>query len=142
MNSKFNIIKRLPTIKEYKNICISVGWKDFMNFYVAEESISRSIFSVVVEYDDEVVGMGRVVGDGFIYFYIQDIAVKPEYQGQGVGSMIMKTIINYLKENAPENAFIGLFASQGKEAFYNNYGFNKHEGMTGMFGVKKGQEIV
>jgi hypothetical protein len=37
--------------------------------------------------------------------------------------MLLETIKEYLKENAPEKSFIGLFASQGKESFYNNYGF-------------------
>jgi hypothetical protein len=53
----------------------------------------------------------------------------------------MTTITEYLKEEAPEKAFVGLFAAQGKESFYNKYGFNKHEGMTGMFGVIHGNEL-
>jgi ribosomal protein S18 acetylase RimI-like enzyme len=85
--------------------------------------------------------MGRVVGDGMIYFYIQDIAVKPEHQSQGIGRRIMDAITAYLKEYAPEKAFVGLFAAQGKETFYNRYGLNRHDGMTGMFGVIHGGEI-
>ena len=54
----------------------------------------------------------------------------------------MEAITNYTKSNAPEKAFVGLFAAQGKEAFYNRYGFHKHDGMTGMFGVVHEREIV
>ncbi|MUG85422.1 GNAT family N-acetyltransferase [Paenibacillus timonensis] len=107
-----------------------------MNFEVADLSLSQSIFSVVVEQKGEVVGMGRIVGDG------QDVAVDPDHQGQGVGRQIMESLVNYLKENAPEKAFVGLFASQGKEAFYRQYGLNDHEGMTGMFGVVVGRKIL
>nr|WP_244163261.1 GNAT family N-acetyltransferase [Paenibacillus pectinilyticus] len=61
--------------------------------------------------------------DGRIYFYIQDIAVLSEHQNKGIGKLIRGTIKEYLKESAPEKSFIGLFASQGKESFYNKYGF-------------------
>ncbi|WP_019636519.1 GNAT family N-acetyltransferase [Paenibacillus fonticola] len=142
MNKDYLVIKRLPSIEEYIRICTSVGWKDFINFDVAEESLKKSLFGVIIKHIDEVIGMGRIVGDGQIYFYIQDVAVDPTHQGQGIGRLILESLTEYLKENAPEKAFVGLFAYQGKEAFYNRYGLNKHEGMTGMFGVVIGQDIL
>ncbi|RAP75957.1 GNAT family N-acetyltransferase [Paenibacillus montanisoli] len=135
MQNDYTVVKRTPTLAEYKELCTAVGWRDFMNFEAAEHSLAKSIFGVVVQYDGETVGMGRIVGDGSIYFYIQDIAVRPEHQGKGIGSLIMDTIRAYIEDHAPDKAFIGLFASQGKEAFYNKYVFQKHDGMTGMFGV-------
>jgi len=141
MSNEYKILKRMPTIDEYINLCIAVGWKDYMNFEVAEESLKQSLFGVVIQCRDEIVGMGRVVGDGMIYFYIQDIAVVPEHQKRGIGSTIITTIKEYLKEEAPEKSFVGLFAAQGKESFYEKYGFNKHDGMTGMFGVMHEGEI-
>ena len=125
----------MPTLSEYIKICSAVGWQDYMNFEVAESSLKQSLFGVVVECDDEAIGMGRVVGDGKIYFYIQDIAVIPIHQKKGIGNMIMAAITEYIRLNAPEKAFVGLFAAMGKEPFYNRYGFNAHDGMTGMFGV-------
>lgn len=135
MNNEYITLKRMPTIAEFKKLCNAVGWNDYMNFDVLKESLNRSLFGVVIQYKEEIVGMGRLVGDGQIYFYIQDVAVAPEHQNKGIGNTIMTTIIEYLKENAPEKAFVGLFAAKGKESFYNKYGLNKHEGMTGMFGV-------
>ena len=55
----------------------------------------------------DVVGMGRIVGDGAIYFYIQDVAVKPEHQGRGVGRQIMEHLLAYLQAQAPPKAFSG-----------------------------------
>ena len=141
MHSEYSIQNRVPSISEYEKICAAVGWKDYINFDVVEQSLNRSLFGVVVQYQDDIVGMGRVVGDGSIYFYIQDIAVMPEHQGKGIGDLIMNAMMQYLKENAPEKSFIGLFSSSGKESFYNKYGFNKYEGMTGMFGVIHKGEI-
>ncbi|WP_442603116.1 GNAT family N-acetyltransferase [Paenibacillus sp. KN14-4R] len=141
MSNEYRTLKRMPTIAEYRNLCNAVGWKDYMNFDVAEESLNQSLFGVVVQYKDEIVGMGRVIGDGKIYFYIQDVAVIPEHQNKGIGNIILKAITEFLKENAPEKSFVGLFAAAGKESFYNKYGFNKHNGMTGMFGVIHENEI-
>lgn len=141
MNNEYKVLTRTASIDEYKTICDAVGWSGFMNFEAAEEALKHSLFGVVVQYEDESIGMGRIVGDGSIYFYIQDIAVVSQHQGNGVGTLIMKALLSFLQEHAPEKAFVGLFASQGKEQFYNKYGFNKHDGMTGMFGVMHGGEI-
>lgn len=141
MTNHYQISRRTPTPEEYKALCAAVDWADYMNLEVAEDSLQQSVFAVVAQLGEEIVGMGRIVGDGKIYFYIQDIAVAPEHQGKGVGSMIMDEITEFLKENAPEKAFIGLFASQGRETFYRRYGLHNHDGMTGMFGVMHRREI-
>ncbi|GBF77766.1 N-acetyltransferase [Paenibacillus sp. 598K] len=141
MKTEYTVNSRVPTLAEYIELCHAVGWSEYINFEVAEQSLSQSIAGVVVQDKDDIVGMGRIVGDGSIYFYIQDIAVKPEHQNQGVGRMIMTTLVQYVKSNAPEKAFVGLFASAGKEAFYNQYGFHNHAGMTGMFGVIHKREL-
>ncbi|MCR2802785.1 GNAT family N-acetyltransferase [Paenibacillus soyae] len=142
MNNEYQLTNRVPTIEEYVQLCTEVGWKDYMNFEAAEHSLPKSLFGVVAQHGDRVVGMGRVVGDGHIYFYIQDIAVSPDHQNKGIGQMIMEAITSHLKEHAPEKAFVGLFAAQGKEPFYQRYGFQRHDGMTGMFGVVHGNQIL
>lgn len=135
MTNEYIVVHRIPAVEEYKTICTAVGWENYMNFEAAEQSLKQSLFGVVIRYNDETVGMGRVVGDGHIYFYVQDIAVKPEHQGKGIGSLIMGAITKYLQQHAPDKAFVGLFSAAGKEPFYNRYGFQRHDGMTGMFGV-------
>lgn len=126
----------IPTVEEYKYLCESVGWTDFMNFEVVETSLQHSIHCVTVHDQKQIIGMGRIIGDGAIYFYIQDIVVHPDYQKNGIGKYIMNHLIEYLNQNAPDKAFVGLFASQGKETFYENYNFKNHSpNMTGMFHV-------
>jgi ribosomal protein S18 acetylase RimI-like enzyme len=142
MSDAYDVIDRLPTLEEYRTICRAVGWEDYINFDVAAESIENSLFGVVIEHNMRVIGMGRVVGDGRIYFYIQDIAVLPDYQSQGVGGRIMDRLVDILEVRAPEKAFIGLFAANGKEPFYRKYKLNNHDGLEGMFGVKHNGKIV
>jgi len=135
MREEYKKIIRLPTLEEYKKICIGVAWEEYMNFNIVEAALEESLFGVVIQYKNKTVGMGRVIGDGKIYFYIQDVAVLPEHQNKGIGKLIMNSISKYLEEKAPDKAFIGLFAANGKESFYNRYGFNKYKGMPGMFRV-------
>lgn len=136
MVGKYEILSNALTLDEFKYLCSSVGWEDYMNFEVAETSIKNSIFSVTVKDSRKIIGMGRIVGDGAIYYYIQDIVVHPEYQGKGIGKEIMNVLVEYLKENAPDKAFVGLFASEGKGDFYEKYDFKDYSpNMTGMFHV-------
>lgn len=67
--------------------------------------------------------MGRVVGDGYMYFYVQDVVVSPEYQGQGIGLMLVDKIEGYLTSAASKGATIGLLSAKGKEGFYRQYGY-------------------
>ncbi|MCR6109937.1 GNAT family N-acetyltransferase [Bacillus sp. A301a_S52] len=117
-------------------LCSSVGWEDYMNFDVAEISLQNSLFSVSIKKENKIIGMGRVVGDGAIYFYIQDVVVHPANQGDGIGKEIMNILMNYIEENGPNMAFVGLFASEGKEEFYQKYDFIDYSSnMIGMFKV-------
>ncbi|MCA1065774.1 GNAT family N-acetyltransferase [Rossellomorea sp. AcN35-11] len=130
----------VPTLREYTYLCESVGWKEFMNFDVAEASLSNSIYSVVVMHGEVVIGMGRIVGDGAIYFYIQDIVVHPDYHGKGIGGKIMDELMGYIQEHAPDKVFVGLFASEGNVPFYEKYDFKDYSpNMTGMFKVCEGR---
>ncbi|WP_427127873.1 GNAT family N-acetyltransferase (plasmid) [Priestia megaterium] len=126
MKSQYEISHKAPTLEEYKYLCSLVGLNDYINFNVAELSLKNSIFTVIVKDNNKIIGMGRVVGDGAIYFYIQDVIVHPNYRGIGMGKDIMNSLVEYLKENAPSKAFVGLFISNGKENFYKKYHFENY----------------
>ena len=68
--------------------------------------------------DDKLIGFGRAISDGTFQAAIYDIAVLPEYQGKNVGS----TIVNGIIKCIPQCNFI-LYASPGKEAFYEKLNF-------------------
>ena len=49
-------------------------------------------------YDNEqLLGIIRVVGDGYSIIYIQDILVFPEYQRQGVGTALLEMVLKEYK---------------------------------------------
>ncbi|GAB1529885.1 MULTISPECIES: GNAT family N-acetyltransferase [Brevibacillus] len=131
----FEIIERTPTLEEFHQLCVSVGWEKMMNFKVLKDSLENSLYSVVVLSDSKIIGMGRIIGDGYIYFYLQDIVVLPEFQKMGIGTMIMDKLMSYLKRNAPEKASIGLFSSNEGKKLYEKYDFKQYPALTGMFRV-------
>ncbi|BAJ04224.1 GNAT family N-acetyltransferase [Shewanella violacea] len=104
------------------------------------KGLPRSLFGVHISLNDEsakykVIAMGRVVGDGALNFEIVDIAVDPDYQGQGLGREIMQQIMNYLDREAPTGAYITLMADV--PALYQKFGFKLSRPVSeGMYIVK------
>ena len=124
MNEKYILVERTPSVEEYQKLRDAVGWGN-VDLEATEIGLHNSLFSVCVIFEDRVIGCGRVVGDGSIYFYIQDIIVLPEFRGKGIGKHIMDSIMDYLKAHAHANAFVGLMAAKGASRFYEQYGFTK-----------------
>ena len=71
-------------IDTYMNLRAAVGWK-VLKEEQALLALKNSIFTVTASIDDKAVGMGRMVGDGAVICYIQDLVVHPSYQKLGVG---------------------------------------------------------
>ncbi|ELZ82346.1 AttT protein [Haloferax elongans ATCC BAA-1513] len=70
---------------------------------------------------EEIVGMGRLVGDGGTVYQVVDVAVHPDHQGQGLGTRIMDALVDYLDREAPPTAFVNLLADV--DGFYDRWGF-------------------
>ena len=135
MTRRYQIIDRVAALQEYRHICTEVGWAEVMNFEAAAAALPRSLYGVVAVLDHQVVGMGRIVGDGAIFYYLQDVAVLPEHQGLGLGTQIVDRLVTLVKTNAPEKAFFAVFAAEGTLPFYQRFGFDLHPALTGMFQV-------
>lgn len=132
---EYRLLERAPTIEEYQRLRRAVGWNEMTDEGVAE-GLPNALWSAVLELDGEIVGCARVVGDGGLYFYLQDVIVVPEHQGRGQGAHLMDALMGYLERSARPGAFVGLMAAVGAEAFYERYGFRRRaEAQPGMFRV-------
>lgn len=129
----------LPSIDAFNMLRTAVGWSAVDNS-VLTISFENTLYGVSLEADGQIIGFGRIIGDG-LYFYIQDVIVHPKHQGQGLGKILMQNLMDYLKANCPLNSFIGLMAAKGKDLFYEKFGFiprpNEQYG-PGMFMLWKG----
>jgi GNAT superfamily N-acetyltransferase len=119
----FTIIPRMPTPAEFNALRLSVEWPVFSHDKV-EKALAGTLFAVVVEDTNrEARAMGRVLGDGAIYFHIQDVIVHPSCQRFGLGKMVMNSLMKYVDSAAVKNTNIGLMCSKGREGFYKSFGF-------------------
>ena len=89
----------------------------------ARKGLGKEVFSVILRLEEskEIVGMGRVVGDGGTIFVICDMLVLEKFQNLGGGTMIMNSIMDYLRKEAPPNSYINLMADV--DGFYEKWGF-------------------
>jgi GNAT superfamily N-acetyltransferase len=118
------IIEKLPTAQEYRQMRSLVGW-GLHDIAVIERALPNSLYGVCAYSDGTLVGMARVIGDGGLTYYIQDVIVHPDFQRQGIGTLIMDRVMDYISTHASQNSVVGLMAAAGKEPFYEKYGFNR-----------------
>ena len=76
------------------------------------------------------IGFARVLGDGVSDCYIQDVAVKIDCRGQGVGKALVEYLLCQLEKNGID--WVGLIATPGKVGFYRKLGFEVMEDFTPM----------
>lgn len=77
----------------------------------------------VVDAAGDVVGMGRVIGDGGWYFHIADMAVLPDHQRRGIGDAVLTALVERIEAEAPPGAFITLLADPPGRRLYARHGF-------------------
>jgi GNAT superfamily N-acetyltransferase len=118
----FTLVFEAPSVVDFLQLRAAVGWTK-INAKLVKQSLINSLFYISAYHNQQLVGMGRIVGDGALYFYIQDVMVTPTHQRLGVGTTLMEHIETYIDKNAEQGATIGLMAAQGKENFYRRYGY-------------------
>lgn len=84
-------------------------------------SFSNSMFKCFVYDSGKLVAAGRALADGVDCSYICDVAVHPDYQGQGLGRQIVSRLVEFSKGHRK----IILYAAVGKEPFYLKLGFKR-----------------
>lgn len=94
------------------------------------------MYMVKATVDSKLAGIGRIVGDFSIVCMLSDICVKPEFQGNGIGSKIVKELRRMVEDSVKlgEKMQIELTPTAGNEEFYKRVGFKyKPNVITGMY---------
>ena len=114
------------TADEYNELRLSVDWKP-LTLGQAERGLAHTAFVVAARDGEKIVGMGRMLFDFGYTAYLGDVIVRPEYQGQGIGTMIVTALKDKVMEAAEpgDKIMFILGAAKGKEAFYEQFGFKK-----------------
>lgn len=106
--------------EKVQDIFLSVGWK-LRSFDDIRNSLERSILVVSAWDNDKLIGIGRATGDGIFTATVWDLAVRPEYQRNGVGRKIINSMLTKL--DACGIPLITLYTDCSNKNFYSKLGF-------------------
>lgn len=122
---KIELVKKVnhnEVIRLYKD----AGWwsedytdTSFINHIVADSFLFAGVF----DDNGQLVGMGRVLSDGYSDAYIQDVVVLSSYRGLGMGKAIINFLVKELKRFNID--WVGLIAEPGTQEFYESLGFKE-----------------
>jgi GNAT superfamily N-acetyltransferase len=116
------LVERFPGVDDYRRLR-SVSGLSPKSAAAAATGLANTLYGVSLKLGDEIVGMGRIIGDGGCFFVVVDIAVQPEYQRRGLGKRIMTALDAWLREHAPDSSNVSLFADGDARHLYAQYGF-------------------
>lgn len=120
---KLNFLEQTPTVEEYL-LMRKLGSLSSKSRKGADIGLKNSYYCICVRnHSDEIISMGRIIGDGGTTFQIVDVVTKPEYQKQGIGGQVMELLTKYL-ETVDEKAYINLIAEEKAVGLYERYGFD------------------
>ncbi len=118
------LVEEAPAPGEYLALRRLVGW-GLPGESAIGPSLRNSLYCVCARSRGRIVGMARVIGDGGMVFYIQDVIVDPARRGEGLGARLMDKVMEFIRARAVPHTIVGLMAARGKEAFYERYGFTR-----------------
>ena len=114
--------QEIVKLEDVLHLYQAVGWTNYTHQpEMLEQALSHSLAIYVALDGDAVVGLIRLVGDGFSSVFVQDLIVLPNYQCQGIGSALMKQALGDFKE-----AYQVQLATEQTEknlGFYRSMGF-------------------
>ncbi|TKR33817.1 GNAT family N-acetyltransferase [Luteimonas gilva] len=122
MGEAIELVERFPGVEDYLRIRSAAG----MHAKTAEaatRALPNTLYGVSLQRDGETVGMGRIIGDNGCFFTVVDIAIVPEFQGQGLGRRVMAALDAWIQRNVPESAYVTLVADGDAKYLYQKFGF-------------------
>ena len=123
------LIKEYRTYNEKEIIDLynSVGFTAYTKKPEILKSAYQNSLLVLGAYkNDKLAGIIRVVGDGTSIIFIQDLLVSPNYQRQGIGSSLMKEVLNRYT-NVRQIELLTDKDDEVAKAFYKSLGFREFD---------------
>ena len=118
----FSLEHKLPSAADFKALRDMAGWGD-VSLSKARQTIANSLRGVSAYDGKEAIGMARLIGDGVLNAYIQDVVIAPDYRGQGIGKALIQALIIDMRKFMPLDCTVGLLAAKGQEGFYSSFRF-------------------
>lgn len=119
----YRLVPAAPPVADYVRLRREAGLSPKTE-QQGEAALRGSWFAChVVAEGGEVVGMGRLLGDGGWYFHVADMAVLPAHQRRGLGDAILGTLLDRVRAVAPPGAYVNVLADPPGRRLYERHGF-------------------
>lgn len=124
MTAGYRLVHDAPPVADYLRLRTESGLSPKTEEQ-ARAALPGSWAAVHVVHEDtgEVVGMGRLLGDGGWYFHVVDMAVLPGHQRRGIGDAVLAALLDRVREDAPPGAYVNLLADPPGRRLYERHGF-------------------
>ena len=91
--------QEIVKLEDVLHLYQAVGWTNYTNqSQMLEQALSHSLVIYLALDGHVVVGLIRLVGDGFSSVFVQDLIVLPSYQRQGIGRTLVKEALGDYKD--------------------------------------------
>ena len=91
--------QEIVKLEDILHLYQAVSWTNYTHQpQMLEKALSHSLAIYLAHDGDAVVGLTRLVGDGFSSIFVQDLIVLPSYQRQGIGSALMRKTLEDFKD--------------------------------------------
>lgn len=114
--------QQTPTVADYCHLRVATGLSP-KTPEAARIGLAATLFAVQIRHQGQIIGMGRLVGDGACHCQICDIAVLPQHQGKGLGKQIMQALMDYVDTRLPDSCYVNLIADGDAKFLYQQFGF-------------------
>lgn len=92
LNIRFSEQRDIP-VEKLVSLYEANGWSSAKKPALLQKALSNSATLISAWIGDELIGIGNAITDGYLVVYYPHMLVHPKYQGQGVGSEMMKRMI-------------------------------------------------
>jgi len=91
--------QEIVKLEDVLHLYQAVGWTNYTDqSEMLEQALSHSLAMYLAFDGEKIVGLIRLIGDGFSSVLVQDLIVLPIYQRQGIGSALMKEALEAYKD--------------------------------------------
>lgn len=125
-------------VEEIVDLYKAAGWwQESSEARAAIPSMIKGSFCFMVarSLEGRIIGMARVISDGYSDAYIQDVVVLENYRGRGVGRELVCRLTQFCISQ--KISWIGLVAEPGTQGLYEDLGFGPLVGYQPMLYGKR-----
>lgn len=112
-----------------------LGWKE-ISIKQLKKGLNNTMFKISIKDNGKIIACGRLIGDYSCKGLLSDIIVHPDYQKQGLGKVIVKTLLDMVNNSLEKGELFQIEATPtyGNKEFYVKCGMKyKPENQDGVY---------